>query len=93
MTGSNQVRIGDTNITYAGIQVAWTITSDKRWKDAIVPSTLGLDFVKELRPVEYVRKGSGALKTEYGFIAQEVDAVLKHFPSAANQGFLTKTDK
>ena len=33
--GDNQIRMGSEQISYAGIQVAWTITSDKRWKNTI----------------------------------------------------------
>jgi trimeric autotransporter adhesin len=75
-SNSNQVRIGGTNITYAGIQVAWDITSDKRWKNTIKDSALGLDFIQTLRPVSYVRNNDEKARTEYGFIAQEIEAAL-----------------
>ncbi len=91
-TASNQVRIGNTAITYAGIQVAWTITSDKRWKTDIKPSNLGLNFIKALHPVSYVRLNDEAKKTEYGFIAQEVE-VLLNASGAANNGMITKDDE
>jgi hypothetical protein len=91
-TASNQVRVGNTAITYAGIQVAWTITSDKRWKTDIKPSNLGLNFIKALRPVSYVRLNDDAKKTEYGFIAQEVETLL-NTSGAANSGIITKDDE
>jgi len=75
-TLSNQVRIGNTAVTYAGVQVAWTITSDKRWKSDIQNSNLGLSFISKLNPVSYIRKNDESQKTEYGFIAQEVEEVL-----------------
>lgn len=75
-TTNGQVRIGNTAIGYAGIQVAWTITSDKGWKDNIKDSSLGLDFIQKLRPVSYTRKNDVKSKTEYGFIAQELETAL-----------------
>lgn len=74
-TSSNQVRIGYPGITYAGIQVAWTITSDRRWKQNILPSNLGLDFISKLNPVYYTRINDEKQKPEYGFIGQEVDSL------------------
>jgi hypothetical protein len=91
-TGSNQVRIGNGAITYAGINVAWSITSDRRHKEQIQTSGLGLDFIKALHPVSYTRKNSKDKKTEYGFIAQELETVLKEF-GAANNGTITIDDE
>ena len=65
-TGSNQIRLGNASVTYAGTQVAWTITSDKRYKTNIKDSNLGLDFIKKLRPVSYIRKNDSSNKLEYG---------------------------
>lgn len=64
-------------------------TSDRREKTAIVPSSLGLDFVERLTPVSYkwkvghnevaddgtVAPRAGS-RTFYGLIAQDVKAVL-----------------
>lgn len=91
-TNHNQVRIGNTSVAYAGVQVAWSVTSDQRWKTKIQPSDLGLPFIKALRPVSYVRKNDAAEKTEYGFIAQEVEALL-HASGAAGSGIITKDDE
>ena len=44
--GSNQIRLGNASITNAYIQVGWTTTSDKRWKENIQSTSLGLDFIK-----------------------------------------------
>lgn len=90
-TNNNQIRMGNTSITYAGVQVAWTITSDKNWKSEITSSNLGLDFIKALRPVSYVRNNDESKKTEYGFIAQEVEALL-NTSGASNNGIITKDD-
>ena len=91
-TLSNQVRIGNTDVTYAGVQVAWTITSDRRWKQNILPVNLGLNFVSKLNPVSYTRINDESQKTEYGFIGQEVDSLLKEF-NIDKSGMITITDE
>ena len=91
-TASNQVCIGNALITYAGIQVAWTITSDRRLKTDIKKSELGLGFIKKLNPVSYTRMNDSAKKTEYGFIAQEVEETLKNL-GLSNTGMVSKDDK
>lgn len=75
-TANGQIRIGNAGIGYAGVQVAWTVTSDRRWKGNIKDSPLGLDFIKTLRPVSYTRNNDIKGKTEYGFIAQEIETAL-----------------
>jgi hypothetical protein len=90
-TSSNQVRIGNTSVTYAGVQVAWTITSDKRWKQNILPLNHGLGFISKLNPVSYIRKNDENGKTEYGFIAQEVEDVLKEY-NIDKSGMITVDD-
>jgi len=51
VSGSNQIRIGDTNVTSVTCQTnSW---SDERDKADIIDSVLGLDFIKELRPVDF----------------------------------------
>jgi hypothetical protein len=91
-TGDNQVRIGNTDVTYAGVQVAWTITSDKRWKSDIQSSELGLNFISKLRPVQYYRTNDERQKTEYGFIAQELEEALNN-AGATNNGIISKDDE
>jgi hypothetical protein len=89
---SNQVRIGNSSISYAGIQVAWTITSDRRWKQNILPSKLGLGFISKLNPVSYTRINDEKQKTEYGLIAQEIEEVLKE-EGVDNSAMITVTDE
>ncbi len=91
-TADNQVRIGDTTIGYAGIQVAWTVTSDRIWKDNIRELPYGLDLVMQLKPVDYIRKNSDKKTREMGLIAQDVETVLNK-TGYTDQGFLTKDDK
>jgi hypothetical protein len=72
---SNHVRIGDTNVTQIGGQVAWSNLSDARLKENIRDLDLGLDFVLQLRPVSFTMKqGNG--RTDMGFLAQDVEALL-----------------
>ncbi len=72
---SYHVRIGDTNVTQIGGQVAWSNLSDARAKTDIRDLDLGLDFVLALRPVAFTMK-SGNGRTDMGFIAQEVEALV-----------------
>jgi len=88
----NQVVIGNSSITYAGIQVAWTITSDSRWKDSIRTLPYGLNMVNKLRPVDYVRKNNKVKTRETGFIAQDVEKVLNDL-GYTKQGMLIKDDR
>ncbi|OYU79902.1 MAG: hypothetical protein CFE23_11645 [Flavobacterium sp. BFFFF1] len=90
-TGSNQVRMGNASITYAGIQVAWTVTSDKRWKYDVKKSDLGLAFLQTLNPVSYARLNDSSKKTEYGFIAQELEKALLDSGASSN-GIISKDD-
>jgi hypothetical protein len=53
VTGSNQVRIGDANVTSIGGQVSWSTLSDGRFKKDVREDVSGLDFISKLRPVSY----------------------------------------
>lgn len=88
-TASNQIRMGNNFISLAQIQVAWTVTSDKRWKNTIKNSDLGLNFITSLRPVSYLRNNDTSNKTEYGFIAQELEEALTQ-AGVENSGIITK---
>ena len=52
---------------------------------------MGLDFIKTLRPVSYFRKNDIFKKTEYGFIAQEVETALL-IVGDKNNGIVNKDD-
>jgi len=52
-THSNNISLGDENITAFYAQVALTVSSDERDKTDFVDLDLGLDFVKALEPVTY----------------------------------------
>ena len=68
----------------------WATSSDRRLKSDIKDSPLGLDFIKTLRPVSYFRKDDVNRKTEYGFIAQELEIALNNAGST-NTGILGHT--
>jgi hypothetical protein len=53
ITASNQVRIGNTNVTSIGGVVGWSVVSDGRFKSDVKEDVSGLDFVNGLRPVSY----------------------------------------
>ena len=74
VSASNTIRIGNSDVTSIGGQVAWTTVSDSRIKKNIVNSTYGLATVLKLRPVEYILT-SNDLK-QVGFIAQEVQKLV-----------------
>jgi trimeric autotransporter adhesin len=53
VTGSNQIRIGNSSVISIGGQVSWTTFSDGRFKTDIKEDVAGLDFISRLRPVSY----------------------------------------
>ena len=66
-----------------------------RWhllQNNIQNSNLGLDFISQLRPVCYTRLNDKNNKTEYGFIAQEIDAAFDK-AGDQNNGVISKDDK
>ena len=76
-TQNNRVVMGSTAVTNAYIQVAWTVVSDARDKTNITRVPHGLDFVKQLRPIQYQfrtardsEEASGPVR--YGFKAQDI---------------------
>lgn len=73
---SNTVRIGDQNVISIEAQVGLSTASDVRFKQDISPISLGLNFINQLRPVEYSKKNDAKMRKEWGLIAQEVVQVL-----------------
>jgi hypothetical protein len=53
VTASNQVRIGNSEVTSIGGQVSWSTLSDGRFKKDLKNDVSGLDFINELNPVSY----------------------------------------
>jgi hypothetical protein len=73
---SNKVRIGNSAVTVIQGQVGFTAASDRRLKTDIQSLTAGLDFIKKLKPVSYVMKDLDDKRTNWGFIAQDIEALL-----------------
>ena len=67
--GSNQIQIGDMTHTVYTASAIQT-NSDRNLKENINNTKLGLDFIKNLRPVDYNYNDSDIQR--HGFIAQEV---------------------
>ena len=82
-TVSNQFTLGYSNITNLRCNdTSISSLSDERDKTDIQDTTLGLDFIKDVRPVDFTwdrRDGTMGSMKEVGFIAQELwDTELKH---------------
>jgi hypothetical protein len=71
----NQVRLGNVFVTSIGGKVGWSALSDARAKSDVRDLDLGLDFLLALRPVSF-RYIAGNGRTDMGFVAQEVEALL-----------------
>lgn len=81
ISNSNQIRIGNiTDHATAEVPVAWTVTSDARFKNISVDAVPGLDFINRIIPIKYKLKDleSGENKEDkfrYGFSAQDIIAL------------------
>jgi hypothetical protein len=75
VNASNKVRIGNTAVTVIEGQVAFTNASDRRLKTNIKEIENGLDFVLKLKPVSYQMKNSSDARTNWGFIAQDIQSL------------------
>jgi hypothetical protein len=65
------------------ISYAWDLYSDRRMKQDIVVTTLGLDFVKSLKPVDYkLTEKPDVLR--HGLIAQDVQEVAPEMVSVSS---------
>jgi hypothetical protein len=86
-TATNEITLGDNDITSLRCNVQ-TISSlsDERDKTAIADIPYGLDFINDMRPVQFTwnrRDGSLGAKPDIGFIAQELnDVELDHSSSS-----------
>ena len=78
-TISNQVVIGNSSNNSYRIYGTWTNASDRRFKHNIQPLTQsqGLDFVLKLKPVSFVYNSKETGEKTIGFIAQDVQDVMK----------------
>lgn len=76
VNASNKVRIGNASVTVIEGQVAFTSASDKRLKTEIKSLDAGLDFILKLKPVSYQMKNPGDKRTNWGFIAQDIENIV-----------------
>ena len=82
LLGSTSTGIAGAYVGTSGTSniVTWTVQttspSDIRLKEEIANADLGLDFVKQLRPVSYKLKADPKHQKGYGFIAQEVENLI-----------------
>lgn len=72
---NNKVRIGNTAVTVIEGQVAFTNGSDRRLKTNIRPIENGLDLIMKMKPMSYNMKNSSDTRTNWGFIAQDMQEV------------------
>lgn len=75
---SNAIKLGNTSISNIFAQVGISETSDRRFKEDIKTITLGLKFVNNLHPVEYIRKNNKDKTKEWGVIAQELQQAINN---------------
>lgn len=76
VTGSNQVMIGNSDVTTIGGYANWSNLSDGRYKVNIQENVKGLEFINKLRPVTYqINKDKLDENIKTGLIAQEVEVV------------------
>lgn len=76
VNASNKVRIGNGTVTVIEGQVGFTAASDKRLKENITSLNAGLDFIMNLKPVSYQMKNLSDKRTNWGFIAQDIEAIV-----------------
>lgn len=74
-SATNQVRLGNFYVTSIGGKVGWSELSDARAKTDVSDLETGLDLVLALRPVSF-RYRSGNGRIDFGFVAQDVEALL-----------------
>ena len=82
VSGNHEMYLGNTSTTSIGGTVDYTALSDGRFKTNIQENVVGLDFIRQLRPVSYELRVASyelgnrqqATRNRYtGFIAQEVE--------------------
>ena len=87
--GNNYAVIGNADVTrlYAAQDGAGVLyangtiqSSDRRLKENIQTTTLGLSFINELKPVSYkwIKDKQSGHKTHYGLIAQDVEKIMNN---------------
>ena len=86
---SKKVRVGNGEVTVIEGEVAFSASSDRRLKEDITPVQVGLDFIRELNPVQYHRISNKKDDLEMGLVAQELLVILQKYgiqSGMVNQG-------
>lgn len=74
--GNDQVQLGSADSTvYAHKEIQQR--SDRRDKNSIRETHLGLDFIQNLKPVDYKYNNSNSDRYHHGFIAQDLESLTK----------------
>ena len=74
---TNAYTLGTSSMYFSdAFSYAWSLFSDRRAKKDIVDTTLGLEFVNSVRPVEFTWKEGNSGRRHQGFIAQELRDAL-----------------
>ncbi|HZY78560.1 MAG TPA: tail fiber domain-containing protein [Cyclobacteriaceae bacterium] len=73
---NNKIRLGNSSIGVIEGNVGFTAASDRRLKENIRPIDTGLDLIMKLKPVQYTMKNLSDKRTNWGFIAQDIQAIV-----------------
>ena len=63
--GANKIRLGNSSIANANIQVSWTVDSDERIKENIQDGVIGLDFINALSTKTFTKKTPSRMGYSY----------------------------
>jgi len=74
---SNKVRIGNVEVIVIEGAVPWSTPSDRRLKQNITLSTLGLSFISRLNPMSYTYIADKTNVRHDGLIAQDEEKVMQ----------------
>ena len=91
-TQSDRIVLGDSGISNAYIQVAWTVTSDERDKTDVTPIAGSLDFVGSLNPVTFKwdKRSKYWVKDEDGNVIERPTPDGTHKEDQPFAGFLAQ---
>lgn len=92
VNASNKVVIGNSSVSTIGGYAGWTNYSDLRLKENITDYSVGLDFIRKLRPINFNLKVGTNKEMQQGLIAQEVKAVMDEL-DVNFSGYYAPTDK
>ena len=92
LNSDNTVIIGNSNHNIYKIwSSSWTYLSDQSAKHSISQIPVGLDFIKSLKPVEYIYNNETNNSKTFGFVAQDVYNSTKQF-GLRNYGLVQQFD-